>query len=140
MIELAGIDHVVFRVRDMTAMIAFYEKALGASVERQVDDLGLVQLRAGSALIDLVDCAAPLGLEGGTPAGDGGRNVEHVCLRILSWDEPALRTHFASFGITELDMGRRYGADGFGPSLYLSDPEGNRIELKGPPEEPIARK
>ena len=74
MIRLAGIDHVVFRVRDMTAMIAFYEDVLGASVERRVDDLGLVQLRAGSALIDLVDCAAPLGLAGGPPPGAEGRN------------------------------------------------------------------
>ena len=136
MITLAGIDHVVFRVRDMTAMIAFYEQVLGASLERRVDDLGLVQLRAGSSLIDLVDCAAPLGLAGGTPPGDEGRNVEHVCLRVSEWDEPALRAHLASHGIAEVDVGQRYGADGFGPSLYLLDPEGNRIELKGPPDGP----
>lgn len=26
----------------------------------------------------------------------------------------------------------RYGAEGDGPSIYFSDPDGNRIELKGP--------
>ena len=140
MIRLAGIDHVVFRVRDMTAMIAFYEDVLGASVERRVDDLGLVQLRAGSALIDLLDCAAPLGLAGGPPPGAEGRNVEHVCFRVSAWDETAIRAHFADFGITEVDVGRRYGAEGFGPSLYLSDPEGNRIEIKGPPDDQAAAK
>lgn len=140
MIRLAGIDHVVFRVRDIAAMITFYEQVLGASVERRIGELGLVQLRAGSSLIDLVDCAAPLGLEGGSPPGTEGRNVEHVCLRVAPWDEQAIRAHLALHGITDVEVGRRYGAEGFGPSLYLSDPEGNRIELKGPPDDQAAEK
>lgn len=134
MIRLAAIDHVVFRVADMASMIAFYENVLGAVEERRLDDLGLVQLRAGSALVDLVDSAAPLGREGGLPPGAGGHNVDHVCFRVAPWDEPAILAHLAAHGVDDCEVGRRYGADGFGPSIYLKDPEGNKIELKGPPE------
>ena len=134
MIRLAAIDHVVFRVRDMVRMVAFYENVLGARIERRVDDIGLVQLRAGSALVDLVDCAAPLGREGGPPPAGTGGNVDHVCFRAEHWDEPALLAHLAAHGCGDLEVARRYGAEGFGPSIYIFDPEGNRIELKGPPE------
>lgn len=136
MIALAAIDHVVFRVRDVAAMIAFYENVLGARVERRVDSLGLVQLRAGTALVDLVDCAGELGRQGGDPPGEDGRNVDHVCFQVRPWDEPAILAHLADHGYPDLAVGRRYGADGFGPSIYLNDPEGNMLELKGPPELP----
>ena len=134
MIRLAAIDHVVFRVRDMARMVAFYEDVLGARVERRVDDIGLVQLRAGLALVDLVDCAGSLGREGGPPPTGTGVNVDHVCFRAEPWDEQALLAHLAAHGCGDLQVGRRYGAQGFGRSIYISDPEGNRIELKGPPE------
>ncbi|MCH9020807.1 MAG: type II secretion system F family protein [Proteobacteria bacterium] len=81
-IRVLGIDHVVLRVRDIERALAFYRDVLGCREERRVDDIGLVQLRAGRALIDLVDVASPLGREGGAAPGKEGRNVDHIALRI----------------------------------------------------------
>ncbi len=133
MIRLSAIDHVVFRVTDMAAMIRWYGEVLGAQVEREVADLGLVQLRAGSALIDFVDVNGRLGQQGGAAPGKGGRNVDHVCLRVEPWDGDAILAHLASHGIEGAEIASRYGAEGQGPSIYLADPEGNALELKGPP-------
>jgi glyoxylase I family protein len=96
----------------------------------------LLQLRAGSSLIDLVTLEGPLGRAGGAPAGSEGRNVDHFCLRIEPFDEPALRAHLATHGIAAGEAVQRYGAEGSGPSLYITDPDGNVVELKGPPSPP----
>ena len=56
-----GIDHVVLRVVDVEGVIRFYKDVLGCAVERRKDDLGLIQLRAGRSLIDLVDVNGELG-------------------------------------------------------------------------------
>ncbi len=128
-----GIDHVVLRVVDVEAMIRVYQDVLGCAVERRLDDLGLIQLRAGSSLIDLVDVAGELGRKGGAAPGAGGRNMDHLCLRIDPFDEPGLRAHLQAHGVEAGDLETRYGAEGPGPSLYMEDPEGNTVELKGPP-------
>jgi len=92
------------------------------------------QLRAGRSLIDLVPVESELGRMGGAPPGSDGRNVDHVALRIDPFDAVALRTHLEAHGITMGEVARRYGAEGQGPSIYIEDPDGNTIELKGPPE------
>jgi len=135
-INLVALDHVVFRVRDVPAMLRFYERVLGARLERTIEELGLYQLRAGSALIDLVDINGKLGREGGGPPEANGRNVDHVCLQVLPWDGEAILSHLATHGMNEARISTRYGAQGYGPSIYIADPEGNTIELKGPPDEP----
>jgi len=134
MFEIRSIDHVVLRVRDVGRMVRFYCDLLGCARERDVAEIGLIQLRAGPALIDLVDVAGPIGRQGGAAPGSGGRNLDHVCLRIDPFDPGALARHFAGHGVTIGPVERRYGAEGFGPSIYLQDPEGNTVELKGPPE------
>jgi catechol 2,3-dioxygenase-like lactoylglutathione lyase family enzyme len=131
-IRVEGIDHVVLRVGDVKRSLRFYCDVLGCSVERQSEVLGLYQLRAGRSLIDLVAVASPLGKAGGPPPGPG-RNVDHVALRLESFDEPALRAHLATHGVEPGDVGQRYGAEGMGPSMYVRDPDGNVVELKGPP-------
>lgn len=131
---IARIDHVVLRVASIDRALAFYRDMLGLKVEREVADLGLWQLRAGSALIDLVSVTGSLGAQGGEPPGRFGRNVDHVCLRIEPFDPEGLSRHLRAFGIEPGQVARRYGAEGFGPSLYISDPDGNTVELKGPPE------
>lgn len=130
-IRLVGLDHVVLRVADFDRSIAFYEEVLGCPVERRLEDLGLVQLRAGSALIDLVGLDTPLGRAGGGAVAEDGRNVDHFALTLEDFDEAALRTHLAAHGVEAGETGRRYGATGFGPSIYLRDPDGNVVELKG---------
>jgi catechol 2,3-dioxygenase-like lactoylglutathione lyase family enzyme len=132
-IAVRGIDHLVLRVADLDAMLRFYAGVLGCAVERRVDELGLVQLRAGTALIDLVTVDGALGRQGGAPPGREGRNLDHFCLRIEPFDEAALRNHLQAAGVAVGELASRYGAEGQGPSLYIQDPEGNTVELKGPP-------
>jgi catechol 2,3-dioxygenase-like lactoylglutathione lyase family enzyme len=137
-IRIREIDHVVLRVADLDAMLGFYCGALGCTVERRQDELGLVQLRAGRSLIDLVTVTGRLGLAGGAAPGTGGRNMDHLCLRLESFDAAALRRFLAARGVAAGEAASRYGAEGAGPSLYVADPEGNTVELKGPPSPPAA--
>lgn len=131
-IEIRGIDHVVLRVRDLERALAFYCGVLGCREERRVDALGLVQLRAGSGLIDLVPVDSPLGRAGGGPPGEQGRNLDHFALQLERFEPAALRAELAAAGLDPGEVAERYGAEGSGPSLYLRDPDGNTVELKGP--------
>lgn len=133
MIPLRGLDHLVLRVADLERMLAFYCGALGCTVERRVERLGLVQLRAGGALIDLVPVDGALGRAGGAAPGREGRNLDHFCLRVEPFDEAAIRAQLRAHGVDAGPLETRYGAEGEGPSLYVDDPEGNVVELKGPP-------
>lgn len=128
---LAGLDHVVFRTSDPTRMLRFYQEVLGCPLERRQDELGLMQLRAGRSLIDLVDIAGPLGRAGGTAPGVEGRNVDHICLGIRPFEEDGLRAHLARHDVAVIASGSRYGAEGEGQAIYVRDPDGNAIELKG---------
>ena len=133
MITIRELDHLVLRVADLQRMLDFYTRALGCSLERRQDDIGLVQLRAGRSLIDLVPVDGQLGRAGGAAPGREGRNLDHFCVRVEPFDEAAIRTHLAACGIDAGPLETRYGAEGSGPSIYLADPEGNTVELKGPP-------
>ena len=132
MIAVREIDHLVLRVVDAEAMLAFYRDVLGCPVERRQDDIGLIQLRAGRSLIDLVPVDGALGRAGGAAPGKEGRNLDHFCLRVEPFDEAAIRRRLTAHGIDAGPLASRYGAEGEGPSLYLDDPEGNVVELKGP--------
>jgi catechol 2,3-dioxygenase-like lactoylglutathione lyase family enzyme len=131
-IAIAGFDHIVLRVRDKTAMLAFYQGVLGLSVDRDRPELGLTHIRAGAQMIDLVTLDGPLGRMGGAAPGAEGRNLDHFALQVRPFDEAAIRAHLAAYKATIVEEGPRYGADGDGFSLYIRDPEGNTIELKGP--------
>ena len=133
MFRLIGLDHLVLRIVDLQRMLHFYVQALGCSIERRQDGIGLIQLRAGSALIDLVPVDGPLGRAGGAAPGQEGRNLDHFCLRIEPFDEAAIRAQLKQHGYMAGPVEQRYGAEGEGPSIYLDDPEGNMVELKGPP-------
>ncbi len=134
--RIRNIDHIVLRVRDGAAMTRFYCEALGCTVERRRDDIGLIQLRAGAQLIDIVPVDGELGREGGAAPGREGRNLDHFCLRIEPFEPEAIHAHLAKFGIEAGPVKQRDGAEGIGASIYFDDPEGNRIELKGPAETP----
>lgn len=136
MITIRDIDHVVFRVIDLDRVARFYIDVLGARWEKKQEAVGLYQLRVGTSLIDLVPVDQKLGRQGGAAPGREGRNVDHVCFRVLPWDGAAILAHLASHGIGA-EIVSRYGADGEGPSIYLDDPEGNALELKGPPWAPV---
>ena len=130
--RLLQIDHVVLRARDVDALQAFYCDVLGCMVERREDRIGLVQLRAGRSLIDLVGIDG-LGRMRGAARAAKGHNMDHLCLRVDGFEVDATRAYLVARGVRVGDYRSRYGAEGEGPSLYLHDPEGNMLELKGPP-------
>lgn len=127
------IDHIVFRVSDLSRSVEFYRSVLGCDVVRQREHLGLVHLRAGASMIDLVSVEGKLGSRGGTQPAKEGRNVDHLCLRIEPFNEADIVAHLSKHGVVPFGSAEiNFGAEGDGPSLYFSDPDGNTIELKGP--------
>lgn len=134
MLPIREIDHLVLRVSNLESMLQFYCGVIGCAVELRQDDLGLVQLRAGRSLIDLVPIDGKIGRMGGAAPGPEGRNLDHFCLRVDPFDESAIRAHLKSHDVQAGPTETRYGAEGRGPSMYLTDPEGNVVELKGPPD------
>ena len=133
MLELIGLDHVVLRAKNTARLLDFYCNVLGCTVERVNEKMGLTQVRAGQSLIDLVSVSGEIGREGGAPPGGEGHNVDHFCLRVQQFDAAALASYLSAKGVAPGDVKERYGADGYGPSMYIRDPEGNGVELKGPP-------
>ena len=136
MFRILRIDHIVLRVTNLAAMQHFYIAVLGGTLEWARDELGLYQIRLGNALIDLVPVDGLLGRQGGAPPGKEGRNLDHLCLRVEPFDAGAITDWLRRAGCEPQPVAERYGADGLGPSIYLNDPEGNVVELKGPPTVP----
>jgi catechol 2,3-dioxygenase-like lactoylglutathione lyase family enzyme len=132
MLTIRAIDHVVLRVRDIDSMIRFYCDVLGAGFVARRPEFGMVHLRAGASMIDLVAVDGPLGKQGGAAPGKEGRNMDHLCLRVDPFDQAAIVAHLTEHGVDVGDIRPRFGAEGNGISIYLTDPEGNVVELKGP--------
>ena len=119
-----GLDHVVVRVADMDRALAFYSGVMGWPVERRVESIGLVQMRAGGSMVDLVPRKAD--------EPDGPGNMDHFAVRIAPWDPYAIRGHLKANGYDTEPPAKRVGAEGNGWSIYVNDPDGNTVELKGP--------
>jgi glyoxylase I family protein len=132
MIRIRNIDHVVLRVRDIERMRRFYCDVLGARHVAYRPEFGMSHLRVGAAMIDLVEVDGPLGKPGGAPAGKEGRNMDHLCLRVDPFDQDAIVSHLEKHKVDVGKIASRFGAEGNGTSIYLADPEGNTVELKGP--------
>jgi glyoxylase I family protein len=139
MIRIRDVDHLVLRVRALEPMIDFYCRVIGCSVEWRRPELGLVHLRAGNALIDLVTVDGPTGSRRGAGPGAEGHNVDHFCLRVEDFDLDTVVKHLEASGVATGKIASRYGANGRGMSVYLSDPEGNGVKLKGTGGEPDAQ-
>jgi glyoxylase I family protein len=129
---IEGIDHVVLLVRDMAEAQRFYEQVVGCTVDRALPEYGMLQLRTGASLIDLVDIGSEQGAWA-RPEVEGGRNLDHVCIATGPCEEQAMRAHLSRHGVAILEEGIRYGAKGNGFSFYIADPSGNQVELKTPP-------
>ncbi len=126
-VRIGGLDHVVLRVGDLDRAIRFYQTVLGLEVEREVQQPRLVQLRAGASLIDLV----PAAVSPHQAPDQAGRNMDHFAIRVMSFDAAALKAHLERHGVDPGEVRERYGSEGYGPSLYICDPDGNTVELKG---------
>ena len=123
-IAVTELDHVVLRCRDQPRMLDFYTRVLGLAEERRLEAIGLIQLRAGRSMIDLVP---------GAPGAYEAANVDHLCLLIAPVAIEEVVAHLHAHGIETVGEPMvRYGATGYGPSVYLRDPEGNVVELKVP--------
>ncbi len=132
MINIREIDHVVLRVKDIERMRRFYCDVLGAQHVAYRAQFGMSHLRVGSAMLDLVAVDGPLGKQGGAAPGSEGRNMDHLCFRVEPFDQDAIVAHLGKHGVRVGDIRPRFGAEGNGISIYLTDPEGNTVELKGP--------
>ena len=131
MFEIKGLDHLVLRTANISEMCAFYCDVLGCSIERETPpEVGLTQLRAGNALIDLVRVDSKLGEMGGEAPAAKGNNLDHFCLQLKHTDEESIRSHLAAHNIDAGKFSERYGAQGLGMSIYISDPDGNSVELR----------
>lgn len=135
-IQMEHLDHVVLRVTDLERSIEWYQRVLGCTIYRKVDKAGLAQMRTGTSLIDLCAAAGPMGQERGGQPDQEVPNMHHLCIKITTFDEAALVAHFESHGVKPLHIGMLFGADGYGPCIYVADPDGNWLELKGPSETP----
>jgi catechol 2,3-dioxygenase-like lactoylglutathione lyase family enzyme len=131
MIKVKMIDHIVLRTEKLDEMIRFYSQVLGCKVERTLPaHIGLTQLRAGKSLIDLVNVDSELGRAGGPPPSGTEKNVDHFCLQIEAISEEDLRQWLESNGVEVGDFEVRYGAEAFGSSVYIRDPDNNIVELR----------
>ena len=131
MIKVKMIDHIVLRTQHLDEMIRFYSKVLGCEVERTLPaHVGLTQLRAGKSLIDLVNVDSELGRAGGPPPSGTEKNVDHFCLQIEAITEEDLKEWLESHGVEVGDFELRYGAEAFGSSVYIRDPDNNIVELR----------
>ncbi|MEM1113750.1 MAG: VOC family protein [Pseudomonadota bacterium] len=131
MLKIVGIDHIVLRTGKLEAMLHFYCEVLGCTLERETEpELGLVQVRAGNALIDLVTLDSKLGRMGGGAPTQGDNNLDHFCLQIEPLSEEEICAHLQAHKIAFGKFAERYGAEGFGRSLYIKDPEDNTVELR----------
>jgi catechol 2,3-dioxygenase-like lactoylglutathione lyase family enzyme len=125
--ECLELDHVVLRVRDQAVSRRFYTERLGLVLDHVNEPIRLVQLRCGRHLIDL------LPLPPDAPPEPVPR-LDHVCLSIRCDDLDAVVGFFRAHGVTiEGDVASRRGAFGQGPSVYVRDPDGYKIELKPRP-------
>ena len=120
MLNLRGIDHVVLRVGDIDVMRRFYCEVLGATHVAYRPQYGMSHLRIGNAMIDLVK------------GKRDGVNMDHLCLRVEPFDQDAIVAHLEKHSVPIGKITTRFGAEGNGVSIYLTDPEGNTVELKGP--------
>ncbi len=132
MLKIREIDHVVLRVRDIDAMRRFYCEVLGAAHVVWRPEFGMSHLRIGASMLDLITVEGPLGRQGGAAAGPEGRNMDHFCLRVEPFDQEAIVAHLKRHGVAPGNIRPRFGAEGNGISIYVTDPEGNTVELKGP--------
>jgi catechol 2,3-dioxygenase-like lactoylglutathione lyase family enzyme len=125
-IRVTGLDHVVLRTKQIDRVLAFYRDVLGCPVERTIEPLGLYQLRAGGALVDVIDSNVWTAAE----AGPGESKYDHFCLAVAADRPEDVTAVLDAAGIEHGDPAERYGATGNGTSIYAIDPDGRTVELK----------
>jgi catechol 2,3-dioxygenase-like lactoylglutathione lyase family enzyme len=122
-------DHVVLNVADVERSLAFYTGPLGLAPER-VDEWRAGRVPFPSVRVSdrtVIDLMSK-------PRGES--NVDHICLVVepLDWQEVI---DAGTFDVLEGPVGR-WGARGEATSVYVSDPDGNTVELRWYPQDVTA--
>lgn len=118
------ISHVVIACFDFAAMVAFYTKTLGFSVS----DIG--KIRDSDLCFLTFDPEAEhhqIALTGGRKGAPGEGALVHVCFRLA--DYAALQARHEGFAAKHVE-GMTTVNHGSWLSLYVPDPEGNKIEFR----------
>lgn len=129
-LRVTDLDHIVLRVRDLDASLKFYEGLLGLAVigrrEHAAGERPFLSVRVGGQLIDLCPDATYDRALGATAGG-----LFHFCVRIADdLDDVLPAVHEAGVEVLEEAPGVRFGATGYGRSIYVRDPDGYMVELK----------
>jgi catechol-2,3-dioxygenase len=122
----ATLDHLVLKLRNEAAMIAFYTDILGLEAERLED------YRNGQALFPSIriNPTTLIDLFPTTLEAPVTPNLDHFCLTLdgASWEQ--VRQRLIEHDVEIDGPHTRWGALGDGQSIYVTDPDGNGVELK----------
>jgi catechol 2,3-dioxygenase-like lactoylglutathione lyase family enzyme len=130
-IRVTGLDHFVLRVRDLDRSIVFYRDLLGLPIEcleeYRAGTRPFVSARVGGQLIDLVPDPT-YDPEAGLRSG----GFMHLCVRVAGALEGDVLPRVRAGGVEVVEDAPmiRLGATGYGPSIYVRDPDGYIVELK----------
>lgn len=120
---IRGLAHVCFTVSDLQRSLDFYCGTLGLQpafefVRPTGERYGQYIHVGGRAFIEL--------FEGGVAERAEGQPYRHVCLEVDDIEEAVRRLQERGVAVTDVKVGndRSYQA-------WISDPDGNRIELHG---------
>jgi len=133
MFKIRRLDHLVIRTDNIKEMISFYCFILGYKVQRDhLNESGLIELNAGESMIDLFDISSKnLNVSKKTQCEKDIKNLDHFCILLDNFDEVEIKVHLKNFGVKCSDIEMSYGSTGYSPSIYIFDPDNNKIELKG---------
>lgn len=132
MFKIKRLDHIVIRTAKIKEMVDFYCFTLGCTINRdKLKEHGMIQLNAGESLIDLLDANSEVGKKGGDAPDPNARNMDHFCILLDHFDEVEIKLQLKKFGVEFSDVQMRFGATRYGPSIYIYDPDGNKVEIKG---------
>ncbi len=126
-----GLDHVVLWIHDLPRAVAWYRDVLGCEPGFRYHEIGMEHVWFGTVLLGLWDADDPRAASSLPEVP--GTNVDHLALAIGPFEPDALRAHLAAHGVAVDWETHQTGARGYGHSVYLHDPWGNKFELKGPP-------
>ena len=121
MLHIEGLDHIVLVVADVERSLAWYRDVLG------LEALRLDEWREGKVPFPSVRVNEGTIID--ILAGDrSGTNVDHLCLVVAATDLAAVAGS-GRFDVIEGPV-TRWGARGNGTSIYVTDPDGNTVELR----------
>jgi len=118
-LRVIGLDHVVLCCSDVERSLNFYCETLGLEPER-VDEW-----RRGDVPFPSVRVTPTTIIDLFAKSPDGV-NMEHLCLVVEPVDLQAVAAAFPESSRAD----HLFGAQGFASSVYISDPDGNTVELR----------